>query len=184
MRVRLSPRPPIHMRAWRNKQTRLAQDQCQLAGSSPAVRTMLRLPMVRLTVSKAVTGGSNPPRSAKHCKPMASAPAATRWNAVRFRGSAPTEGAKRRQRLLVSKTRAPQGWGFDSSALRQLSGSGHSLWGGPRFLVHFRPSFVSGSTDVDLAIRSELSRVRPSGTRAIPSNKEVAIPIWEETVLQ
>jgi len=40
-----------------------------------------------------------------------------------LRGSNPrrrsTEGAKRRQRLLVLKTRAPQGWGFDSSALRQ-----------------------------------------------------------------
>jgi hypothetical protein len=82
---------------------------------------MLRLPMVRLTVSKAVTGGSNPPRSAMHRKPMASAPAATRWNADRFRGGAPMEGAKRRQRLLVPKTRAPQGWRFDSSALRQYS---------------------------------------------------------------
>jgi hypothetical protein len=126
MRVRPSPRPPTYMRAWRNWQTRLAQDQCQLAGSTPAVRTTLRLPMVRLTVSKAVTGGSNPSRSAMHCKPMASAPAATRWNAVRFRGSAPTEGAKRRQRLLVSKPRAPQGWRFDSSALRQLSAANAS----------------------------------------------------------
>src|SRR5437660_9536424 len=38
MRVRVSPGPPVIL-PWRNWQTRLAQDECQLAGSTPAGST-------------------------------------------------------------------------------------------------------------------------------------------------
>jgi len=83
-----------------------------------------------------------------HRKAMASAPAATRWNAVRFRGGAPTEGAKRRQRLLVLKTRAPQGWRFDSSALRQIffrEATGKASPGSIRARSHERQTVPAGN---------------------------------------
>ena len=59
MGVRVSPGPPV-MLPWRNRQTRLAQNECQHAGSIPAGSTNAPDRTVTVAASKTAIRGSIP----------------------------------------------------------------------------------------------------------------------------